>query len=116
MSRDRLRTDSQAVLFFNRWTYVERVDIDEGDIRVSFNPSTETPGPFVASMMFEDLASDRTIVETFQINSANASYRFPIPVRFRQAAFWFTLTLDDCLAFQGKLVPSPQEDLWNAPF
>ncbi len=113
-----LRTRSQPTwsLFFNKWTYVERVDIIDDCVRVKFSPNTITPGPFTAKLAYESALSGKTSISTLNHFAANKTYRFPIPNHLRADPFWFTLRLDDSLAYQSKLVPSVAEDIWEMPF
>lgn len=111
-----VRINSRASLFHYRWTYVERVDIIDDTIRITFNPSTRTPGPFTGTFIFEEAASRVIATDTITDLTANNALWYPIPVQFRRTPFWFTLRLDDCLAYTCKLDPAPEDELLDVPF
>lgn len=109
------RVNSRASLFHNRWTYVERVDVIQNSIRITFNPSTETPGPFTATFSCESKASGETWTDTATNVLATGTRWYSIPASFRGNPFWFTLRLDGCLAYLGELDVSPPDELLDTP-
>jgi hypothetical protein len=50
----------KANLHFRRWSFVEAVELDRNKIRIKFNPSSGTPGPFNARVEIKEDASGET--------------------------------------------------------
>lgn len=116
MMRPLTRVNSRASLFHNRWTYVERIDVIDGFARITFNPSTETPGPFTATFTWEDVTPGDISTETGTDVLANRTHWYSIPASFREHSFWFTLRLDGDLAYSGRLDMAPADELLDVPF
>jgi hypothetical protein len=110
------RVNSRDLLFHKKWTYIERVDVIQHSIRLTFNPSTETPGPFTATFSCESKTSGEILTDTVTNFYARAPHWYSIPASFREDPFWFTLQLDGCLAYSGELDVSPADELLDVPF
>lgn len=113
---DRLRLNRKPAVFHYEWTYVERVTALGEFLRVEFNASTATPGPFTAVFTWEDQASGATWVRTVNDFLARKPLQLAIPVPLRQVPFWFTVRLDDSLAYVGRFTPTQDHELLDVPF
>lgn len=96
-----LRVNERNSLFFRSWTYLERVTVAGSDLRLEFNPSTLTPGPFVLRVVVTN--ADATT--TFATVTSNAfvargisAWRIPaaLPDQIR-----IRIYLDDVLAYDA---------------
>lgn len=110
------RVNSRDLLFFKKWTYVERVDVIHNFVRLTFNPSADTPGPFTATLSCESKESGSISTDTVTNLNTRVPHWYSIPAAFRQDPFWFTLQLDGCLAYSGELDVSPADELLDVPF
>lgn len=54
-------------LFHCRWTYIERVAFDGSQVRVLFNPDSQTPGPFAARLVWSIPETHATSIATHSI-------------------------------------------------
>lgn len=101
----RVRPDN--VLFVNRWTYVERVTVIDGRLRITFNTDTETPGPFTFQLRYSDRTGQvEDHIELKSGFSARSPLNLPVPDEFRTRPFRLTLTLDDSLAYMNEFDPT----------
>jgi hypothetical protein len=56
----RLAVNGRNSLFFKLWTYLERVAVVDSDLRLEFNPSSMTPGPFTLAVTVTDIGGSTT--------------------------------------------------------
>ena len=92
-------------LFFSRWSYVDRVALDETGARFSFNRNTSGPGPFELEVTVEDHDTSQTLryrKEDFRADD-RVSLEFPNPI----PNYTITLHLDGCLAYHCECQESP---------
>ena len=62
----------KANLHVRRWTFVEAAELGRDKIRIKFNPSSKTPGPFHAGIEVREDATGKTYLwenESFQANN-----------------------------------------------
>jgi hypothetical protein len=95
-----------AGLFHGLWTYVERVTLLGREVRLVFNPDTETPGPFAAVFDWSDPASGASTRTTGSLRGLG-NVAIPVPTDYENRAVRLSLSLDGCLAFTGVLEPLP---------
>jgi ssDNA thymidine ADP-ribosyltransferase DarT-like protein len=105
-SRAAVRVDAHAALFFRRWTYVETAQALGDFVDLRFNPSTLTPGPFVAETTWESCARRGKTTVPHSGLMARGTVRFEIPSAIQGDAFRLRLTLNGSLAFYGRLDPA----------
>lgn len=101
--------------FHGRWTYVERVSLSGGIIRVEFSPDSLTPGPFAAKWILCSVSNGVILSDTVTIKGAGL-YRLPVPASMQGQPLRFDLWLDDSLAFAGELrdMPSMSHLTWGS--
>jgi len=56
------RIGTKASLFYKRWSFVESATLTREKAKFNFNPSSQTPGPFLADVRFTALPSGRRFV------------------------------------------------------
>lgn len=92
--------------FHGRRTYVERVAHDGERLIVTFNQSTETPGPYTADLVVTQMETGETSTKSFSIK-ADATLRCGLPRRFWHQSLRVDLYLDQYRAFSGVVTPAP---------
>lgn len=98
--RPHLRCNRQGQsLMHRRWSFVQQVTVGDTAVRLLFNPSTDTPGPFTAKLEWEHLSSGEFRLEEIQNYVARGWKQHPLPSGFRDSRFRLRLTLDDALAY-----------------
>lgn len=97
--KGKVRLKEQA-LFERKWTYVENVTVVDKVLWFQMNPSSRVKGPF--KVQFEYLEDGSSMPQHLQFEREAIK---PIGVKV-PGAFYGTVTLrlDDCLAYQGKVV------------
>jgi len=102
----RVGVNRRGGLFFKQWTYVEDAVALGDRIRIHFNPSTESPGPYAATFRFEDVTTGQSLhVDTVVPFFADRRWDQTLPPAARQTPFRFSLYLDEHLAYRNLFSP-----------
>jgi hypothetical protein len=101
----RIRGGRRGNLFLRRWTFVEKASLAANQVTFQFNPSTQTPGPFLARLRVSDLDSGRVYTWEDSSYSANKTLRVNIPQFSRPTPYEARLMLDDSVAYVGRFEP-----------
>lgn len=109
--RARIGSGSRPVLFNRRWTYVEDAALSQDEIRIKFNPSTCTPGPFNLRVEITELQTGQ--MWEYTADSYAASGELLLSLRTLQAPHHYTVEcyLDDHIAFGDTFIADD-----NQPF
>lgn len=94
-------------IFFDRWTYVERVEVLDHEMRIRFNGDSATPGPFTFKIRYSDPAQrlPARVRTTPDFYTARA-HTHRIPDEYAGRRFRLTLHLDDSLAYLNDITPT----------
>ena len=92
-------------LFFSRWSYVDRVALDETSARFSFNRNSKTPEPFELEVSIEDHDTSQRL----RCRKENFKADQEVKIRFRNPISNYTieLYLDGCLAYHCEYEETP---------
>jgi hypothetical protein len=88
-------------LFERKWTYVEDVLAVGDSVVFTFNPSTQTAGPFQVSFIYTERGGHVSREWHGQRPTVNSRLRFRVPGASQGTA---QLRLDEALAFAGPLI------------
>lgn len=103
----RIRVTTRGLLFNHRWSYVEKVSVHDGEIQISFNPNSLTPGPFEMELDIDDLEAQLpSLYLRMQDFSASLPFIVPLPSQYQNRDFRLTLWLDDSLAYVNDFDPT----------
>jgi len=99
--RHLIRVNTKNPLFHRYWTFVERATIHGSTLRLEFNPSTLTPGPFSLLLSILPLGSEAPM-STFSDSAfmAHGIVSFSLPQTGSHEPFRVRVMLDGCLAFE----------------
>lgn len=101
---------TRANLHFRRWTFVEQADLDSKRIRFEFNPSSTTPGPFLARVVIqEDTTGDEY---SWEGKSYLANSRLELSLRSLKHPESYTVRL----TLNGYLAYTNHYEEYNIPF
>ena len=92
-------------LFFSRWSYVDRVTLDETSARFSFNRNSKTPEPFELEVSIEDHDTGQRL----RCREENFKADQEVKIRFQNPIPNYTieLYLDGCLAYHCEYEETP---------
>lgn len=96
--------------FHCHWTFIERVTLAGDQLRILFNPDSQTPGPFDVNIAWTNPATDATAMETMSLRGLGHQ-SVPVPAGFQGPAVRITVHLDDALAFAGRVDRTPSSTL-----
>jgi hypothetical protein len=92
----------KANLHVRRWTFVEAVELSRERIRVKFNPSSKTPGPFHANMEITQGATCETYVWEKDAFQASNTLLVNIQNLPHPESYGVRMELDGNLAYLGR--------------
>ncbi|MBW3539978.1 MAG: DUF4433 domain-containing protein [Planctomycetes bacterium] len=101
---DRIRGGRRGNLFFRRWTFVESASLAQNSVTFRFNPSTQTPGPFVAQLCVTDLDNGKVYTWKDSSYSAHRLLTVNVPQFTGPTPYEVRLTFDDCAAYVGRRI------------
>lgn len=93
---------AKANLHFRYWTFVEAVELSRERIRVKFNPSSKTPGPFHANMEITEGATRETYVWEKDTYQASNTLLVNIQNLPHPESYTVRIELDGNLAYLGR--------------
>lgn len=99
--RPRLAVNGRNALFFKSWTYLERVAVVDSDLRLDFNPSSMTPGPFALTINVADIegaTNYSTVTVPEFMAKGTSTYQLPISL---PAQVRVQIHLDNTLAYDA---------------
>jgi hypothetical protein len=97
-----LRVNARNALFFRQWTYLERVTLVDLDLRLEFNPSTKTPGPFLLAIdVFEGEQDSLVARIEQQAYLANGTSTFRLPPSVPSGPLRVRATLDGMRVYEA---------------
>jgi hypothetical protein len=92
-------------LFFRRWTFVEKTELEQNRLKIWFNPSTLTPQPFKARVDIVDLTNDLKLYWEDASYSAKQELIINLTQLTDPVPYEVKLTLDGSLAYSDKFFP-----------
>jgi hypothetical protein len=94
-----IRQGRRPNLHFCRWSFVETVTLEQNQISLTFNTSTQTPGPFAARLDFVKYHWEKS---DFQARDPLAVC---VPQIEKPAGYNVQFTLNGAIAYSGQFVP-----------
>jgi hypothetical protein len=92
-------------LFFRRWTFVEKAELDQRLIKIWFNPSTLTPQPFKARLDILDTVNGLSLYWENASFTANNQLLIRSHQLGDQVPYEVKFTLDGSLAYSDEYFP-----------
>jgi ssDNA thymidine ADP-ribosyltransferase, DarT len=89
-------------LHLRRWTFVEQVQLTRTNIRIQFNPSTLTPGPFRVRVEVQEIATGTNYLLEKNSYTANDVLEVGLGSLRRPEKYIVRLTLDGLLAYANR--------------
>lgn len=96
---DFIIVDIKGQFFHKRWTFIDKTQLANSYIILSFSPESQTPGPFNVRFKLYDIENDIIHKLIFNEVLCNRSYKFPFKKNFEE--YNIQIYLDDMLSFKG---------------
>ncbi len=100
-----IRQNQHPNLHFCKWSFVERVMLEQTRISIEFNRSTITPGPFSAHLHIKDRRTGAQYEWQQQDFVAKDPLTINIPQFDKPSAYEVRFMLDENLSYAGKFTP-----------
>lgn len=101
----KIRQGRRPNLHFNKWTFIEGATLEQNQVSFVFNASTQTPGPFAASLSVHDRATGKRYNWSNMTFNASGSLAVGIPQIQKPCAYDVRFTLDEAVAYAGHFKP-----------
>ncbi len=82
--RDFIKVDIKGHLFRKRWTFIDKTQLANSYIILSFSPDSQTPGPFNVRFKLHDIENDKIHDLNFNKVLCNNTYKFPYNNSFEE--------------------------------
>ena len=95
---------AKANLHFRRWSFIELAELSNKEVHFKFNPSSKTPGPFIARV---EILEDNTNIlysyesKSFYSNSDDSTFKVSLEKLQYPDNYWVSLFLDGNLAYKN---------------